>query len=228
MGVATQSRMPLHGVIFDVDGTLVDSNGAHTDAWVRAFAENGVVVDAKAVRRSIGMGGDKLVPDVSGLQATEGRGRAVTEARARIFRERHLPRLAAFPGARELVAALHRRGLALAVASSAQDDELQPLLEKAGVADLLRQRTSSDDAERSKPDPDIVQAALHKLALPARDVVMIGDTPYDVEAATRAGIGCIAFRCGGWDDDGLSGAIAVYDGPADLLQGLDHSLFGPA
>jgi len=110
------------------------------------------------------------------------------------------------------------------VASSAEKEELEPLLERAGAADLIEHKASSDDAERSKPDPDIVQAALKRLGLPKSDVVMIGDTPYDVEAADRAGIAAIAFRSGGWDDESLKGALEIYDGPADLLAHLPRSM----
>jgi phosphoglycolate phosphatase-like HAD superfamily hydrolase len=114
-------------------------------------------------------------------------------------------------------------GLKLVVASSAKEDELKPLLEIAGAADLIEEKTSSEDAENSKPDPDIVKAALDGAGFAAAEAVMLGDTPYDIEAATRAGVRVIAFRSGGWDDAHLADAIAIYDGPADLLAHYDES-----
>src|SRR5262249_49565411 len=129
----------------------------------------------------------------------------------------YLPHIKPFPETRELLLRLRAEGLKLAVASSAKEDELKPLLEIAGAADLIEEKTSSDDADQSKPDPDIVQAALDGADLSAHEAVMLGDTPYDIEAAIKAGVKVIAFRSGGWDDEALAGAIAVYDGPADLL-----------
>jgi HAD superfamily hydrolase (TIGR01509 family) len=210
-------------VLFDVDGTLVDSNDAHARAWVEAFAEFGVQVDYVHVRRCIGMGGDKLMPEVSSLREDTPKGHAIGERRREIFKEKYLPRLKAFPGAHELVAALKERGLTLVAASSAKKDELKPLLAVAGADTLLDAATSSDDAEESKPDADIVHAALKQAGARDREAVMIGDTPYDVEAAQRANVRVIAFRCGGWGDADLKGAAAIYDGPADLLARLDAS-----
>jgi HAD superfamily hydrolase (TIGR01509 family) len=207
----------IRGVIFDVDGTLVDSNDAHARAWEEAFRDEGHTVPYEKIRPLIGMGGDKLVPAVTGWPEDDPRAEQVGKRRGEIFRKRYLPHVQAFPGARELVATLKGAGLKLAVASSAEKQELEPLLERAGAADLIEHKASSDDAHRSKPDPDIVHAALQRLGLPKTDVVMIGDTPYDVEAATRAGIAAIAFRSGGWGDESLKGAREIYDGPADLL-----------
>jgi HAD superfamily hydrolase (TIGR01509 family) len=211
------------GVIFDVDGTLVDSNDAHAGAWVEAFEEAGYRVPFERVRRLIGMGGDQLLPEAIGLQGDTPSGQAISERRSQIFREKYLPRVKPFPGARELVERLHHDGYALAVASSAQPEELQALLKIAGVDDLIGAKTSAGEVEQSKPEPDVVVAALRKLRLPASAAVMIGDTPYDVEAARRAGVAVIAFRSGGWSDRDLDGALAVYDGPADLLARIDAS-----
>lgn len=211
------------GAIFDVDGTLVDSNDAHARAWVDALTEAGHDVPFERVRPLIGMGGDKLLPAASGIDPDGAAGRSVARRRGAIFRERYLPHLRAFDGARALLAALRERGLLLGVASSAEESDLRPLLAVAGAGDLLDARTSSDDAERSKPDPDIVTAALRKLGLAGREAVMVGDTPYDVAAAARAGLRCVGFRCGGWSDRDLHGAVALYDGPLDLLDDLDSS-----
>jgi HAD superfamily hydrolase (TIGR01509 family) len=172
------------------------------------------------------MGGDKLMPEVSGISEDSDLGQRISKHRGEIFKTSWLPRLQPFRDAGRLVAALKARDLTVVAASSAKEDELKPLLEIAGAAALLDGATSSDDADESKPEPDIVIAALrHARAAPA-DALMIGDTPYDVEAATRAGVRIVGFRCGGWSDADLRGAVAVYDGPWDLLARLDEVLDG--
>ncbi|MGA9770840.1 MAG: HAD family hydrolase [Blastocatellia bacterium] len=213
----------IRGVILDIDGTLVDSNDAHARAWVEALAEEGISVPFDKVRPLIGMGGDKLLPRVSGLEEDSPRGRRIGQRRGEIFKERYLPRLKPFPSTRDLLLKMRERGLKLAVATSAKEEELKPLLKIAGANDLIEEKTSSDDAENSKPDPDIVKAALDESGLSADEAVMIGDTPYDIEAASRAGLKIIAFRSGGWNDADLARAIAIYDGPADLLAQYDSS-----
>ena len=212
-------------VILDVDGTLVDSNDAHAHAWVEAFAEAGITVDYDIVRRCIGMGGDKLMPAVSGLDESTPQGRRISERRGEIFKSTYLPAVRAMPGARELLERFIADGFALSVASSAAEDELQPLLERAGGADLIPHRTSSDDADDSKPDPDIVQAALRKARVEKSSAIMLGDTPYDVEAALRAGIEIVALECGGWSREKLTGAAAVFRDLTDLLVHYDASPF---
>ena len=226
--MGTQQRNRRYStILFDVDGTLVDSNDAHAQAWVRAFAEAGVAVDAEKVRRCIGMGGDKLMPAVGGPEEDSPQGQRISRRRQEIFRTDHLPHVRSFRDADRLVAALKARKLTLVAASSARRDELEPLLRIAGAESLLDEATSSDDAEHSKPDPDIIQAALKKAGADAADALMVGDTPYDIAASTRAGVNAIAFRCGGWRDEDLQGALAVYDGPWELLARLETSLLAP-
>ncbi len=219
--------MPLPtAVLFDVDGTLVDSNDAHAHAWVAAFAEQGIAVDFVNARRCIGMGGDKLMPAVSGVEESSTAGAVIAKRRSEIFAQRFLPHLKPFTDAGRLVATLKGRGHTLVAASSAKRDELQPLLAVAGAGALMDASTSSDDAANSKPDPDILQAALKRARTSSTDALMIGDTPYDVEAARRAGIAIIAFRCGGWSNGDLTGAVAIYDGPWHLLSELESSPLG--
>jgi HAD superfamily hydrolase (TIGR01509 family) len=213
----------LKAILFDVDGTLVDSNDAHTDAWVTAFREHGVNVDWLKVRRSIGMGGDKLMPAVSGLTEESPEGSAIAEDRGKIFKRDFLPHIKPLRNAARLVAAVKERGYTAVAASSAPKDELTPLLKIAGAESLMDAKTSSDDAEESKPDPDIIVAALKRARASAGEAIMIGDTPYDVEAARRAGVKVIGFRSGGWGDGDLDGAIAIYDGPWDLLARFEDS-----
>jgi HAD superfamily hydrolase (TIGR01509 family) len=218
----------LKAVLLDIDGTLVDSNDAHAAAWVRAFTEYCVAVGPAHVRRCIGMGGDKLMPVVSGLSEDSPEGERISKRRGEIFLQHHLPRLQPFPRAGELVAALKARGLTAVAASSAQKDELRKLLRVADALSLLDAYTSSDDAEESKPNPDIVQAALKQAGAKPNQAFMIGDTPYDVDAAGRAGVASIAFRCGGWGDADLAGASQIYDGPWDLLARLDELPIQPS
>jgi phosphoglycolate phosphatase-like HAD superfamily hydrolase len=212
-------------VILDVDGTLVDSNGAHASAWVEAFAEHGITVAFDHVRRSIGMGGDKLMPEVAGLEESSDLGQRISKRRGEIFQTRYLPAIQPFPRTRELIERFAADRFELSVASSAQEDELQPLLERAGVSDLLHRRTSSEDADNSKPDPDIVVAALKETGCAPERAIMLGDTAYDVAAARRAGIEIVALECGGWTREALAGSLAVYRDPADLLAQYDSSPF---
>ena len=211
-------------MIFDVDGTLVDSNDAHTRAWVQAFADHGITVAYEPVRRAIGMGGEKLMPLVSGIEEDSSTGKQIAERRAQVFQDVWVPQLRPFPRTRELVQRIASDGYTLAIATSAKQEELQPLLEIAGVSDLFSLRTSSDDADRSKPDPDIVKAALERAECPAERAIMIGDTPYDVAAATRAHVRVIGFECGGWERSDLRGAIEVYRDASELLDRYDSSL----
>jgi HAD superfamily hydrolase (TIGR01549 family) len=219
---------PFLGVIFDVDGTLVDSNDAHAHAWVEVITEQGYSVDYATVRQLIGMGSDKLLPKAINIEVESPPGEKMAERRGEVFKERYLASIEGFSQARALVERLSAEGLKLVVASSAKSDELEPLLQRAEVADLLTERISSSDAKHSKPAPDTVELALDQLDLPPTAVVMIGDTPYDIAAATQAGVGIIALRCGGWDDEALAGALAVYDDPADLLAHFDTSPLGVA
>jgi HAD superfamily hydrolase (TIGR01509 family) len=217
--------MKCSAVILDVDGTLVDSNDAHARAWMDAFGEFGVAAAFDQVRRSIGMGGDKLMPLVSGIEEDSDLGEKIANRRAEVFKSRYLPEIQPLPGTRELVERLLADGFELAVASSAKKDELTPLLARAGVEHLIAKRTSSDDAENSKPDPDIVVAALKRVKVSASEVIMIGDTPYDVIAAKRAGIEIIGVESGGWTTEALAGALAVYRDPADILARYGESPF---
>ena len=213
----------VRGVILDIDGTLLNSNDAHARAWLEALAEFGIQVTFAEVRPLIGMGGDKLLPAVAGIEEDSVLGKKIGQRRGEIFEQQYLPRLEPFPRTRALLLRMRDAGLRLAVATSAKKEELTPLLELANVADLIEDATSSSDAASSKPDPDIVRAALQKLDLQASQAVMIGDTPYDIQAASQLGVATIAFRCGGRSNADLAGAIAIYDGPAELLERFAES-----
>jgi HAD superfamily hydrolase (TIGR01509 family) len=215
----------IRGVILDVDGTLIDSNDAHAHAWADAFAEFEYDVPYERVRSLIGMGGDNLLPEAIRIEKDSPEGEALSKRRGAIFEERYLETINPFAGTRDLLKRMRDEGLEIAIGTSAQKEELEPLLKIADVVDLIDSKTSSDDAESSKPDPDIINAALGRLKLPPSEVLMVGDTPYDIEAAGRAGVRTVAFRSGGWTDRGLQGAIAVYAGPWDLLEHFDSSPF---
>lgn len=218
--------MHLRGVILDVDGTLVDSNDAHAHAWVAAFARGGYRIPFEAVRPLIGMGSDHILAKLPGVDKDRPEGRKLRRWRQEIFMSRYIPRLRAFPYVRPLLQSMKDDGFTLVVASSAEPEELRQLLRIADVADLIDHITSSGDVPRSKPAPDIVAAALNDLDYSANEVVMLGDTPYDIAAARQAGVATVALRCGGWNDRQLAGAIAVYNDPDDLLTHYDTSPLG--
>ncbi|HZS60008.1 MAG TPA: HAD family hydrolase [Gemmatimonadaceae bacterium] len=213
--------MQYDAVLLDIDGTLVDSNAAHAAAWSEAFAQFGRDYPSAMIRPLIGKGGDKLLLEIASLDAESAEGQKISEARTEIFKRRYLPGLKPTRGAAAFVAWLLDRGLRVHVATSATQDEVRALLEICRAEALAPQATTSDDAARSKPDPDIVAAALKKSGAPPQRALMIGDTPYDVEAAVRAGVHAIALRCGGWDDRHLQGSTAIYADPQDLL---DHAV----
>jgi HAD superfamily hydrolase (TIGR01509 family) len=205
--------------LIDIDGTLVDSNDAHAHAWVQALAEHGRHVAFTRVRPLIGMGGDKLLDALARIDAESEQGQAIAQRRRDIFKRDYLPRLRPTRGAARLLEWLRDDNIRPIVATSARADEVQDLLAVAGATKLVDGASSSDDVEESKPDPDIVHAALAKAGCPAEAAIMIGDTPYDIEAAERAGVRAIALRCGGWwNDRALQGALAIYDDPDDLVE----------
>jgi HAD superfamily hydrolase (TIGR01509 family) len=217
----------IKAALFDVDGTLIDSNDLHADAWRAAFAEFGHDVSFEAARGQIGKGGDNLIPAlVPGLPEEEA---AALEAyRSEIFQRDYLPRVVPFPGVRALFERLAADGVKIVLASSAKADEVHFHLGVLGCEDLVAGTTSADDAQNSKPDPDIFAAALASVApVSAADAIVIGDSPFDMEAAAKLGIRTIGFRSGGFADDVLlgAGASALYDGPEHLLREYGSSAF---
>lgn len=227
------------GVILDIDGTLVDSNEAHALSWRRALvaaaaphrsSNNGdprlAHIPLSVIRKRIGMGGDQLIPSVTReclgreVSADSDLGRLISEYRNRIFRTEFFPKIQALPGARDLVLWLHRMGLRIVVATSAERAEAWALLGLAGVQSWIAPESlvTRDSGIRSKPAPDLVEVALTRL--PGGPVVMMGDTPYDIDAAKRAGIPTIGFRSGGFSDADLRAAIALYNDPRDLYKSL--------
>jgi HAD superfamily hydrolase (TIGR01509 family) len=206
--------------LLDVDGTLVDSNDAHAHAWAETLGRHGVDVPFARIRRMIGMGGDRLIEELTGHARDSEASGAMGKERSRVFRDRWLREVRPLPGSRELVLRLRDGGFRYAVASAAKDSELRPLLEIADVADLIEVTTTSSEVEESKPDPEVVETALAKLSGSKSSAVMVGDTPYDVQAAQAAGVACIGVTSGGWTAAELAGTIAVLGGPLELAQSL--------
>ena len=215
-------RPVIDTILLDVDGTLVDSNDAHAHAWVGALAEIGVAEPFAGVRSLIGMGADRLLPRVSPhLAVTREPGKTAARREGEIFKERYLGSIRPMEGARDLLLALKRQSVRCVIATSAGNEQVDALLKIAGIADLIDARATANDAEQSKPAPDIVHAAL--LAARSRRVnaVMLGDTRFDIEAAHAAGIPAIALRSGGSPESDLTESAATFDTPLDLAHALE-------
>jgi HAD superfamily hydrolase (TIGR01549 family) len=217
--------MQIRSVIFDVDGTLIDSNDAHAHSWVAAMADQGYQVPFEKIRPLIGMGGDKVLPAVLGIEKDSVQGKKISERRKEIFKTQYLSTLHAFPHTKELLQHLHERGLKLVIATSAEPDELKELLQiiDEHAYTFFSQQSSAKDAKKSKPDADVMRVALERSGYDPAEVIMIGDTRYDIEASAKVGIKTLAFRCGGWSDEDLAEAIAIYDDPANLLANYEYS-----
>lgn len=210
----------LKAVIFDVDGTLVDSVDLHAQAWQDAFRKFGHEIAFDAIRGQIGKGGDQLLPVFLSEKDLKAYGKELEAYRSQVFKERYLSKIRAFPQVRELFERLRADGVRTALASSAKGDELEHYKSLARISDLTQEEASSDDAEKSKPHPDIFEAAMARLGdVRAEDAVVVGDTPYDAEAARKARLRPVGLLCGGWPEDELrqAGCIAVYKDSADLL-----------
>jgi len=216
----------MRAVIFDIDGTLLDSVDLHARAWVEAFAHFGVETDEGRVRSQIGKGGDELMPVFLPKERIEREGETIEAFRSDLFKRKYLPEVRPFPGVPALFERIRADGLKIALASSGKRSEVERYTEILGIGDLVDVSTSSDDADRSKPHPDIFEAALKKLnGTPSDRIHVVGDTPYDAEAATKAGLPTIGLLCGGFPEADLStaGCVALYRDPQDLLDGFAHS-----
>jgi HAD superfamily hydrolase (TIGR01549 family) len=220
----------IEAVIFDIDGTLVDSVDLHAQAWKEAFKHFGKDIPYEQVRRQIGKGGDQLMPVFFSREELERIGEEMEEYRGQLYKRDFLKRVRPFPKVRELFERIKEDGKRMALASSAKGDELSHYKQIAHIEDLVEEETSADDADKSKPHPDIFQAALDQLALtePSRAVV-IGDTPYDAEAAGGAKLRKrIGVLCGGFPERELrsAGMLEIYADPADLLEHYEESMLG--
>jgi HAD superfamily hydrolase (TIGR01549 family) len=208
--------------LLDVDGTLVDSNHQHAIAWYRAFRRHGVVPPLWRIHRHIGMGGDQLVAAVAGSSVERENGDDIRAAEGELYMQL-IDEVAPFEGARELIVELKRRGHPVVLSSSAKQDEVDHYLDLLDARELADAWTTSTDVEATKPEPDLVRAALD--AAGSDDAVMVGDTVWDVEAAGRAGIKTVAVLSGGYAEHELreAGAVAVFESVAELRSSLDDT-----
>jgi phosphoglycolate phosphatase-like HAD superfamily hydrolase len=211
--------------IFDLDGTLLDSVDLHALAWQEAFAKFGHDVSFEQARSQIGKGGDKLVPVFLSKDEQRDHGKELESWRSERFTSAYLPLVRPFSAVPDLLRRVRDAGVRIAIGSSAKKDELEKYLEIAGIADLVEVTASSEDAEESKPAPDIFEVVLKKLMIAGADAVAIGDTPYDASAARKAGIQATGVLCGGFTEASLreAGCVAVYPGPATLFAEFDRS-----
>jgi len=221
--------MAVQAVVFDIDGTLVDSVDLHAEAWRIAFKKFGKTIGFAEVRRQIGKGADQLLPVFFSPKELAEFGQELEEYRSELYKNEYLPGIKAFPKVRELFERIRQDGKRIALASSAKGDELNTYKKVTRIDDLIQAETSSDDAEKSKPHPDIFDAALAELGDVARSqVVVVGDTPYDAQAAAKANLRTMGLLCGGWSENDLRGAgcIAIYRDPAELLARYEQSPIG--
>ena len=212
--------MAVGAVFFDVDGTLVDSNDLHAAAWQEAFRHFGVELPRGVIREQIGKGGDNLIPTLLPAELVKRCQKDIEDFRSELFQHHYLPRARPFPGVRPLFERLFADGVRIVLATSAKQAELDFHRGLIGCEDLIFAATSKDDVERSKPCPDIFEAALRKVApIGQADVLVVGDSPWDIKAANTAGLRAVGVRCGGFDEADLveAGAPAIHDGPEDLL-----------
>ena len=220
--------MNYQAAIFDIDGTLLDSVDLHAEAWRQTFLRYDKDIPFKDIRQQIGKGGDQLLPVFFSKELLEKHGDTMEKERGKLFKKEFMPRVKPFPDVRPLFERLKRDGLKIALASSATQPEVKHYAELLGIEDLIHAGTSTDDAENSKPHPDIFKAAMKKLGGVSTGMTLtIGDTPYDAEAALKIGIKTVGMLCGGFPEEGLrqAGCIAIYRDPADLLRGYDTSPF---
>lgn len=218
-------------VIFDIDGTLLDSVDLHAQAWQEAFQKFGHDIPFEQIRSQIGKGGDQLLPVFLNEHELKQRGEELQEYRGRLFKDKYLSKVKPFPGVRELFKKIKAHGQQLALASSAKGDELKDFERIAHIEDLVEVETSSADAKRSKPHPDIFEAALDRLGkkVSREQAIVVGDSPHDAEAAKRAHLRTVGVLCGGFPETDLwaAGCIAIYQGPQDLLRRYDTSPLAP-
>jgi len=220
---------PLAAVIFDIDGTLTDSVDIHAMAWQEALRKFGYEIPYERVRRQIGKGGDQLLQTLLSRSEVEQHGDELDKFRGELFKSKYMKHIRPLSMVPELFRRIRGKGTKIVLASSAKREEVAAYEKLLQVEDLVEHETSSDDAERSKPHPDIFVAALERLGNPpAQEVIAVGDTPYDAQATAAISVACVGVASGGWTREELqsAGCIAVYAGPAELLAKFDEAPLG--
>ena len=219
----------MKAVLLDVDGTLVDSNAFHAEAWQRAFAQFGIQVAYETALQQIGKGGDQLLPVFVPKEQLETTGESIEKFRKNLFQREYLKYVRPFRHVRQMVERMQDAGLRVAIASSASKEELQTYKKIARIDDLVEEETTSEDVENSKPYPDIFSTVLERLGIEADEAIAVGDTPYDAEAAMNAGVRTVGVTSGGWKREDLerAGCIEVYRDVAELLEHFEDSVFAP-
>jgi HAD superfamily hydrolase (TIGR01549 family) len=212
-------------VIFDLDGTLVDSNELHVEAWDRAFRKFGKEFSRDRLRSQIGKGSDQYLPEFLTPDEIREFGKELDKFRSALFKKEMLPRVQSFPRVRDLFLRVRAGQKKIGLASSGKGEEVDVYTKLCDIADLIDAQVTSDDADSSKPAPDVFEAALKKLKVAPEEAMAVGDTRFDAESAAKAGIAAIGFLCGGTPEAQLRepGMIAIYRDPADLLQRYDTS-----
>jgi HAD superfamily hydrolase (TIGR01549 family) len=213
--------------IFDIDGTLVDSNELHVDSWDRAFQRFGKQFSRERLCAQIGKGSDQYLPEFLTPEEIKNFGKELDEYRSELFKKEYLPKVRPFPKVRELFQRIHDDHKRIVLASSGKKADTKYYIDLLKIGDLVAGCVSGDDAESSKPAPDIFAASLEKLGdIPAADALTVGDTRFDIEAAKKTGLKTIALLCGGTPESVLrqAGAIAIYRDPAEFLARYDKAM----
>jgi HAD superfamily hydrolase (TIGR01549 family) len=208
--------------VLDVDGTLVDTNYHHAIAWYRAFREHGLTLPVWRIHRHIGMGGDQLVAAVAGKRVEDRQGDSIRAAETALYADL-IGEVQPFTDARRLMELLDGRGRRLVLASSGKRDEIDHYLDLLDARDLVEAWTTSADVERTKPDPDLVVTAVDKVG--GGEAVLVGDSTWDCEAATRADVPTLAILTGGFSEQELreAGAVTVFESLSELCEHLDET-----
>jgi HAD superfamily hydrolase (TIGR01509 family) len=213
-------------LLTDIDGTLVDSNALHAEAWRRTFEHFGIEVGMDEAWSQIGKGGDQVMPVFVPEADLERLGKQMTAFRKDVFHRDYMRRIVSFAKSRELLLRVKETGRKITLATSSDKADLATYKKIVGMEDLVDEEATSADAKSSKPEPDIFAVALQKSGVDAAHAIALGDTPYDAKAAGALGIRVIGVTCGGWKRSDLlsAGCTEVYQDPADLLLHFDQSL----
>ncbi len=212
--------MNLQALLFDIDGTLVDTNDLHVRCWLEAFEHFGKKLDVDVVRHQIGKGGDLLVPDLLNAKEMRRFGKELQKYRGELYTEKYMPRAKPFDGARETLETLHARGVRIALASSSNEGEVEYYTQLLGVEKLIEGSTSKKDAEHSKPSPEIFRAALERTGADEGRTFAVGDTPYDILAAHRIPLPIVAVLSGGFERELLAKSEFLFDDVTRIVDEL--------